>query len=201
MHSWVVTGVLLMFAGTAHAQSYGPPTFAVGDTWKRSHGPTITVVKVEENAVQMAGPLLTCPTCIYHYDKNLTLLNVTEADGRPVDVTKHEFIPLGVDWKVLDFPLEVKKTWRFSPTGWFRGSPARYTVDVTVMAYEDVKTKAGTFKAYRINYEWTVHTQFGDFRWNNMWWFAPDVKSLVKFTTTSRAREAQDWELVSYTVK
>ena len=200
MRPWITALAALVFVTTAHAQSSGPPTFSVGDTWKRSNDLEITVVKVEENGVQIAGFLRTCPTCIYHFDKNLTILNVTQADGKPVDVTQHGFIPLGSDWKFLDFPLEVKKAWRISPQGWWRGSPARYTVDLKVMAYEDVKTKAGTFKVYKIQQEWVANTRFGDFRWNSVLWFAPDVKLSVKFTTTGRG-ETQDWELTSFSLK
>lgn len=195
----VMTLAVLIFATTAHAQSHGSPTLSVGDTWKRSNDLEIKVVKVEEAGVEVAGALSTCPTCIYHLDRNLSILNVTHADGKPVDVTQHGFVPLGHDWRFYDFPLEVKKTWRFQPQGWFRGNVYRYTVDATVSAYEDVKTKAGRFKAYKIDYDWTVHTNFGDFRWTSVLWYAPDVKQSVKFTSTSRT--AQEWELVSYTVK
>ena len=202
MRPWVTILAALVLVTSAHAQSTGPPTYSVGDTWKRSNGLEITVIKVEENGVQMAGFLRTCPTCVYHFDKNLTILNATQADGKPLDVTQHGFIPLGSDWRFLDFPLEVKKTWRISPQGWFRGSPARYTVDFTVVAYEDVKTKAGTFKAYKIQQEWATITPLrGDpIRWSSVLWFAPDVKLSVKFTTTGRG-ETQDWELTSYGLK
>lgn len=196
---WMMVLAVLAFVTTADAQSYGPPTHSVGDTWKRSNGLELTVVRVDENGVEMTGLLRTCPTCITRYSKNLTILDIVQADGKPLDVTQHGFLPIGSDWRFFDFPLELKKTWRFTPQGWFRGSSARYTVDATVVAFEDVKTKAGIFKAYKINYEWTVHTSFGDFRWNTQYWFAPDVKFGVKGTST--ARGVEDWELISYKVK
>ena len=196
----MVLGVLVL-AGTAHAQSFGPATYALRDTWTFSDGRTIQVAKVEENGVQMAGILRTCPDCIYHYDKNLTVLNVTHPDGKPIDLTQHGFIPLGGEWKFYDFPLEAKKTWRITPQWWFRGTPIKYTIDINVLAYEDVKTKAGTFKAFKIHRAWTVHGRSGDSRWTDETWFSPDVKFLVRFTTTSSAPGIQNFELVSYTVK
>ncbi len=202
----VLMAVLAVLASvaTASAQSYGPPTYSVGDTWKRSHGADPTVVKADDNEVVMKGAQLTCATCLYQMDRNLTILNVTQADGKAVDVTQLYGVPLSPDWRLLDFPLEVKKTWRIQPQGWYRGSPTQYTAECTVLAYEDVKTKAGTFKAYKINYAWTVHTRRGDFRWTNVAWFAPEARSTVKFETGSPNREspdAQDWELVSYSLK
>src|SRR3990172_3310753 len=113
----------------------------------------------------------------------------------------HGFIPLGGEWKFYDFPLEAKKTWRITPQGWFRGTPIKYTIDINVLAYEDVKTKAGTFKAFKIHRAWTVHGRSGDSRWTDETWFSPDVKFLVRFTTTSSAPGIQNFELVSYTVK
>lgn len=201
---WLITVLaILAFATDALAQSVGPPTFSVGDTWKRSHGAEPTVVKVDENGVEIKGVLLTCPTCIYQLDKNLTLLNVVQADGKPVDPSQMWGAPLGPDWKLYDFPLEVKKTWRISPTGFFRGSPQRYTADCTVVAYEDVKTKAGTFKAYKIHYEWSLPLATSVIRWNSQLWYAPDVKVPVKFTTTSQSTSPDNraWELVSYSLK
>ena len=207
MRSLITVLAVLVLVTAAHAQSAGPPSYSVGDTWKRSHGAEPTVVKVDENGIEVKGLLLSCPTCIYRLDKNLTILDVVQSDGKPVDVTSMWGAPLGPDWRVFDFPLEVKKTWRISPTGFFRGNPQRYTVDCTVTAYEDVKTKAGTFKAYKIYYEWTAE-RFPQ-RWTTVSWFSPDVKAIVKFTTTFASPyrgfppspDSQNWELVSYSLK
>ncbi len=204
MRPCVTVVALLVLVTTAHAQSYGPPTYAVGDTWKRSNGREIKVVKADETGSEATGYLGTCPTCVQRMDKNLTILEVVQADGKPIDVTQHGFLPLGSDWKLLDFPLELKKTWRISPQGFFQGSVAKYTIESTVVAYEDVKTKAGTFKAYKIQGEWIWHRRVGaggsrDIRWTNISWFAPDVKATVKFTSTNQ--NLQDWELVSYSLK
>ncbi len=193
MRSLITVLAILAFATAAFAQSAGPPSHSVGDSWKRSNGLEITVVKADENGSQMTGLLSTCPKCITHFDKNLTILTITEPDGKPLDVTRHGFVPLGPDWRFLDFPLELKKTWRITPQGWFRGSPYRYTIDITVLAYEDVKTKAGTFKAFKLQQDWDV----GASRFTSLLWYAPDVKLSVKYTTTGTA---QPWEMVSYSL-
>ena len=195
---WLIT-VLAVFAlvTAAHAQSAGPPKYSVGDTWTRSNGLTITVVKVDENGTVMSGVLSACPTCISHLNKNLEILNVTEADGKPVDVTRHEGVFLGPDWRFYYFPLEVKKTWSMAPQGWIRGSPARFNIDCGVEAYEDIKTKAGTFKAYRITYNWARPVGNTIARWTSQLWYAPEVKQAVKFQSSGTG----SWELVSYSLK
>lgn len=79
-------------------------------------------------------------------DKNLTVLQVQGADGKPVDLTQVAgFLPVGPEWKLYDFPLQLKKSWRTSGRGSYTGRYgtrcAIYTGDSTVWAYEDVKTK------------------------------------------------------------
>lgn len=71
-----------------------------------------------------------------------------------------------------------------------------------VQAYEDVTTKAGTFKAFKIVRDWNIRpidNRGRGFSWTTTEWYAPDAKWVVKWTTTNPNQK--DWELVSYTVK
>ena len=89
--------------------------------------------------------------------------------------------------KLTQYPLEANKTWRVEETAPFRGDNQTYVIDCTVSALEDVKTKAGTFKAYRIDRSWKVKVHSGPApSWNDTIWIAPDVKNLVKFDPGSR---------------
>jgi hypothetical protein len=102
--------------------------------------------------------------------------------------------------KFFDFPLEVKKTWRTEGHGLNRGSNVPYTVDCVVSAYKDVTTKAGTFKAFQIDRSWKIKVSTGPSpSWSDTIWWSPEVKNAVKFE--SGARNAQNWELVSYSLK
>ena len=68
-------------------------------------------------------------------------------------------------------------------------------------AYEDVATKAGTFKAFRVRRDFSEQ-ETGRGRtetWSQTLWFAPEARTTVKFTTT-RPR-VPEWELTSYTIK
>jgi hypothetical protein len=187
--------VLGLLAASAAAQSVGPPIFSVGDTWKRSNGQEITVVKVDETSYSFRGAIADCPACLGQTDKNWLLVGVTDADGKAADVTRLGFIPLGPNWKMYDWPLELKKEWTITPTGSWKGTPVSYTVTLVVKAYEDVKTQGGTFKAYKIEQRW--RDQWSS--WVSMVWYAPDVKNVVKLTSTNR--NSKDWELLSYSVK
>jgi hypothetical protein len=191
---------LLILPALAQAQSAGPPTYTAGDQWTYSTGGTVKVVSADGDTVVMTGLNRNCMTCLYHYTPTLTLIKVTDAQGNAVDSTTLGFLPLGNDWKYYDFPLEPGKSWRISAQGLFRQSLIRYTVDLKVAALEDVKTAAGTFKAYKILRNWTIET-FARNRpqWSQAVWFSPDARAVVKFTTTQQGQN--DFELTAYSLK
>jgi hypothetical protein len=193
--------VLVLLVGQAHAQTADPPVYAVGDEWKLSTGFVRKVVKVEGDVTVFRG-YPNCPTCLAHYDKNLVLLKIDQENGQPADTGNLGFVPLGPEFKYWDFPLTVGKKWNFSGLGLFRNSRTNISYVNTLEAYEDVTTKAGTFKAFKLRRD--VAIQMMDSRggrpsWTETSWFAPAAKSTVKFTTTSA--NGTDWELASYSVK
>lgn len=196
MRAFLTGLIVAMLTATAHAQSTEPPTFTVGDTWKRSHGQEITVVSVDDKGTVVSGATIDCPTCLARLDKSLNLQGVTDANGKPVDVTRLRGVLVGSNWKFYEWPLEVNRSWSTSGQGFFRNQPDRYNINFIVRAYEDAKTKAGTFKAYKIEQGWS--NSYGS-RWINTVWYAPEVKSVVKFTSTNTNNT--DWELTSYTLK
>ena len=195
--------VALMFvslpAPAAFAQPMAAPTYAVGDSWAYSDGRQIAVVKVEDGAPLMTGSLAVCPTCVVHYDRNLTIRKVTDPAGKPVEAAKIDFLALGPEWKFYVFPLEVKKTWSFSAEGLIRGKPQRSDVNVAGAALEDVQTKAGSFKAYRMERSWTTMQAGQPVKFTDVVWFAPSAKFPVKFQS-SRAG-VKPGELTAYKVK
>jgi hypothetical protein len=200
MRFLVIAFGVAILAGTAHAQSAGPPTFSVGDTWTFTNR-TQSVVKVEGDTVVMTGVNARCATCLYYFDKGLLLQKITQEDGKTPDSATMGFMPVGPDWKVWSFPLEVNKKWSFSASGYFNNRLYRYTGNIEVEVYEDVKTKAGTFKAFRLRREWAARAPGAsrDLVWTSTEWFAPDVKASVKFTSTNR--DSQESELTAYSLK
>ncbi len=199
----LATVVFALIVTTAHAQSAGPPTYSVGDEWTLTNGEVLKVVTAESGIVVMQRSGYSgCPDCVYHYNNTLHLQRVERPDGTPPTSTSG-FVPVGSGWKLWDFPLEVKKEWRISATGLTPGGSNNYTVDCKVAAYEDVTTKAGTFKAFRVTRYWSVPTAAGlgrYFTWTDTVWFAPDVKTTVKYKSLN-PRAPDDWELASFSLK
>jgi len=177
---------LTLLPSPVHAQSSGPPTFSVGDEWTLSSGVVRKVAKMDGDNVVISGRE-NCPTCLQYYDKNLALVKVTRADGTALD-TAVGFVPVGSEWKFFEFPLEVGKKWNFSADGLVRNNVNHYNFVNTVEAYEDVTTKAGTFKAFRIKREVNIRPIDNRGRgpsWTTTEWFSPAAKSLVKWTSTN----------------
>jgi len=193
--------LLVLLAGQAHAQTADPPVYSVGDEWKLSTGFVRKVVKVEGDVTVFLG-YPNCPTCLVHYDKNLILLKIDQENGQPADTGTLGFVPLGPEFKFFDFPLTVGKKWSFSARGLFQNNVVGWSFVNTLEGHEDVTTKAGTFKAFKLRRDVTIQafeSRSGRPSWTDMSWFAPAAKSTVKFTTTNANGRA--WELVSYSVK
>jgi hypothetical protein len=192
--------VLVLLVGQAHAQTADPPVYSVGDWWKIGRF-VQTVVKTEGD-VTVFRSYPKCPTCLAHYDKNLMLLKIDQENGQPADVMRLDFVPVGTDWKLWDFPLTVGKKWDFSAKAIYKGWRNILWHVITVEGYEDVTTKAGTFKAFKLRRDVTLHVLYstnGRPSWTDMIWFAPAAKNAVKFTTTNET--GTNWELDSYSVK
>jgi hypothetical protein len=198
--------LLLCSVSLAFAQSAPAPNFSVGDTWTRKNRDvtyTISVVKVEDGGTWFTGGIPNCTGCLSFYDRQLTLLKLTHPDGSDLDVMRGNFVPLGSDWKYYDFPLEIKKRWFLNARGFWRGESTRYHADCRVTAYEDVKTPAGIFKAYRIQRNWKFKYLHSStevyYTWDDTVWFAPEAKLEVKSETTHPA--LRSWELISFSVE
>jgi len=187
----------------ASGQPYGPPKYCVGDTWTFTGGRVQRVVSVDADSVVMTGyPMLgwSCPGCLFDLGKDLTLRAIRQPDGDSPDVTR-PFLPVGEGWRLWDFPLTVGKSWRLSARAFIANFPRVYTVDFVVQGYEDVRTQAGTFKAFKIFRKWHwEQTQLGSADWGDVMWFAPSVKTMVKLKQAT-ATNANPWELTSYDLK
>jgi hypothetical protein len=132
------------------------------------------------------------------YDKNTFNLNfIIEADGRRTTFT-------GARGKVLDFPLFIGKKWShlisvIPRKGKVATSEVNFKEDHLVSAYEDVKVAAGTFKAFKIEYQnmdmaRSLQTARGAY------WYSPEVKTIVKRTEELGLAKG-DWELISYQLR
>ena len=74
-----------------------------------------------------------------------------------------------------------------------------------VEAFEEVTTKAGTFKAFRIAHvQQRAHASFGadaGRTWRATLWYSADVKAVIKREVNTNIQWGPDWELESYSLK
>jgi hypothetical protein len=199
----VTIATLLMLAGvpTRRVAADGPtaesPTFSQGDEWRFSSGAVLRVEAVEGDQVitTIEFPGSRCPGCRQYRDKNFTVVKVVDKNGSAV--TADPF--LGI--QPLDFPLTVGKTWENNVSSPMisTGQMVPFENHFKVESYGDVKTKAGTFKAFKISWQ---QENRGTSRWtgNATLWYGPEVRGIVK-----REVHTSGWfpdnELASYTLK
>ena len=188
----------------AQAPMADAPTYAVGDEWRFSFGPA-KVLAIEGSQSVMEFPASQrCPGCRYFFDGQRTLSKVVGKDGNEVND------PL-VGLKFLDFPLSVGKEWRQTTS--FLNEQTNQRIPLThtfrVLAHEEVKTKAGTLKAFKMSHSRDWQTSASNLQarrdWGTaMYWYSPEAKAIVKreVISTGAARVfGTDYELESYSLK
>ncbi len=162
----LLLAVLLVATVAADAQppTAERPTYALGQRWVRSDG-VFELVRIEDGRYVFA----TNVRQEVHLTKDLAVAR-TRRDQRFNEIDP----PVSLTW-----PLQVgawglqKSIWRWTDNP--NGVPARLVW--RVVAYEDVKVPAGTFKAFRI--DMTVELSPS---WNKTFtaWYAPAVRQYVK---------------------
>lgn len=198
-----ICGPLAMVTPTgAQAPVAEAPAFQVGDEWRYTDGAALRVVAVEgEQVVTTLSPNQECPDCRYYRDKNFTVIKVVDKDGKPVDYSRSDAFNSSVGLKMLDFPLEIGKQWASSRRDRSRSTGRYYDYDETfkVEGYEEIQTKAGTFKAFKISL--TQNNRAARWIGQATVWYSPDVKSMVKQEIHTGGWTRPDLELTSYTLK
>jgi hypothetical protein len=96
---------------------------------------------------------------------------------------------------LLNFPLWVGKKWRDDKyVAWNKNDKRLYNYRnyYHVKAYKEIKTAAGTFKAFKISR--LNHNLDSNNRWYRTYWYSPEVKRFVKY----RAEEGDRFDLIKY---
>jgi hypothetical protein len=171
----------------------------VGDEWRFTTG-LRRVIAVEENQVVQEIPTnRSCSDCRYYYDGSGTLTKVVDKNGAPVNNS-------GIGIRYLDFPISVGKEWS-QTTNWFnersnRNFPLKHVFRVE--GYEEVTTKAGTFKSFKILHSRERQSSFNNLQGRDggraILWYSPDVRTFVKRQALS-AGFGNDFELESHSLK
>jgi hypothetical protein len=171
------------------------PTWTMEDSWTyRGRGPagpyTLTrkvlragVFEGREAYEIQAGPAR------YWYTHQLGYLAKMSGDR-----TVRRAVP-PEDWQ---WPLQVGKSWSATVTWVDSGEQERRFVLTgvwAVEAYEEVKTAAGTFKAFKVSRREIESGASQEF------WYSPAVKGWIKLRGTDTADGTYEEELTAYTVR
>jgi hypothetical protein len=188
----------------AHAQDRPvaeAPSLGVGDEWRWTGGGSRRVVAVDGALVVTPLSNERCRQCLAYRDKNLTVVKLVDRDGKVVND------PV-VGYRLLDFPLTIGKKWESDQVLVSNTTRAAepYKNAFAVEGYEEIKTKAGTFKAFRITHvQEQAHVSLSSEAgrsWRETLWYSPEVGAFVKReVNTPRVKWGADWELESYSLR
>jgi len=211
--------MILFFASFVWAQEKcEAPVWNVGDKWtyKDAAGITWTNQVIDSKGdlfiVKIGGIQELCAfdggiRDLYGFDKKtLNAKYLIKEGGRRVKYTGR--------WReTLNFPIFVGKEWTVSTSALSKVYSMEFTLfdDFKIEGIEEVRTAAGTFKAYKISWRESA-AGWGNFisdpRYWYRLWYSPEVKTWIKRETWKnrqtgtmwwlKAYEPQDAELISY---
>jgi hypothetical protein len=178
------------------------PVWNVGDTW-RMRIPSITewefaVKSIEGDVYIVEDRYGNDRPC---FDKKTLLLKyfLTPAGKR---VEADNFWYYGI---YFDFPLYAGKQWGkvFSGTG-ATGAPTDYRHGFKVLSLEEIKVRAGTFKAFKIEFTKTAAMEPTQVITYHLW-YSPEMKTVIKLKYIGHEGNwkpgSYDFELISFKLK
>jgi hypothetical protein len=201
----VLLAVLVVSIGLAGCESSGVsrtvqigerPTWNAGDSWTyRGRGPSgtfnVTRKVLREGVFEGREAYeIDAGGTHYWYTKQLGYLARTKGD----ETTRLARPP--EDWQ---WPIQVGKQWS-AIVAWIDRTDTQqqtYTLTSvwTVEAYEEVKTPAGTFKAFKVTRR---EIESGA---SQELWYSPEVKSWIKIRGANTADGNYEEELTSFTLR
>jgi len=201
----VLLAVLVVSMGLAGCESSGVsrtvqigerPTWNAGDSWTyRGRGPSgtfnVTRKVLREGVFEGREAYeVDAGGTHYWYTKQLGYLARTKGD----ETTRLARPP--EDWQ---WPIQVGKQWS-AIVAWIDRTDTQqqtYTLTSvwTVEAYEEVKTPAGTFKAFKVTRR---EIESGA---SQELWYSPEVKSWIRIRGANTADGNYEEELTSFTVR
>ena len=179
------------------------PTFTVGDQWdfESDHNYSYRVVGIEDGStVFVVTPNQVCPECRFYDDSNLVTRKLLWKSGKDISSKLRPRL------KFLDFPLFVGKEWEDNKALWSGGLHGYYTYLNTfrVTAFEKVKTPAGEFDAFRIEWRQRSPEEAGRIPFEGVcvYWYAPSVKFFVKrvIESSTATKWVNEYALVRYKI-
>jgi hypothetical protein len=103
-------------------------------------------------------------------------------------------------WKTftqaLEFPLSVGKKWNFDSKFPYQGRTELMRSAVEVTKIEEVTTPAGKFRAFKLE---RIDISGSTTRWDRVYYYSPETKSIVKFRLETRSGHVHELELIKFT--
>jgi hypothetical protein len=171
------------------------PTWEVNDSWtyagRRASGPYTLTRKVVREGLFEGYPAYEVDAGDTHYWFTKRLGYLARLNGDKV--VRRAIPPEDFQW-----PLQVGKQWSSTFTWIESGEPERRSTVTgiwAVEAYEEVKTPAGTFKAFKVSRR---EVQSGA---SQEFWYSPAVKGWVKLRVRGGPEGDYEEELTSYSAR
>jgi len=191
----VLCAALAVLSIPAIAQKAEQPVVKVGDEWQ--FVVWYTVPSTTPNRMRVITAVT--PTRIEGTENgeplSLTLeLNTVESPSERLS-----------NMRLLSFPLEVGKKWRYE-TEWLfkpKGSKGTYTGDVTVVGYEKIRVPAGEFDAFKLVDRRAIRgisaiNSTIDAEATLTYWYAPAANAIVKSESRNPYLGPSTVELVGF---
>lgn len=186
---------LALVAVPALAQKADPPDVKVGDQWQFAE--YYTVASTKPNRAWVITTV--APTGIEGTDNGEPLRLTRDMNVLESSVSKNS------NPRVLNFPLEVGKRWRYTSNWLFKpkGSTGTIAVDISVVAHEKVKVPAGEFEAFRIaateklSGTSPINSQYAG-EITRTYWYAPAARAIVKTVSRNPYLGPSTIELVAF---
>jgi len=197
--------LVLLLAQMVQAQEQiEVPIWNVGDRWVFTQGIKVGVIGADENNYVVEYPNQTVL-----YAKS-TLNRVYSLQGGEKRESSKESLR-----RLFDFPLTIGKNWKDTylaqlkwediytakPGSFSLGDETQMFESYKVIRWEDVKIRAGSFKAIKVEYKRKRRTSASGMREGRMWyWYSPEVKNLIKvqYDKSQMWSKETNWKLISF---
>jgi len=166
---------LVALTGPVLAQKADRPNVKVGDRWRFEVRLGIGPSAVKTNGLARVITSVT-PAGIERMDNDRKVVLTPDLNAIDTPYVKHS------DLRLLSFPIEAGKQWRFTDDYLIKAFSAegRENWSVAVVGYEKVRVPAGEFDAFKLEAKgnWMTGSKTGTDTWT--YWYAPAARAVVK---------------------
>lgn len=176
------------------------PAWNIGDRWVLGEDVVITVASADQSSYSVTYTIGGRDSTIVYEKPSLNRLYYGARDKR----IKYE----GRNRKLLDFPMEIGKSWQdkyvVKPAG-LGAKETMYLETFIPLGWEEITVAAGKFKAVKLEYKQEKLGQAASQPKEGkvLYWYSPEVKYMLKcqYVKSDYWDETSDWELTAFKLK